>query len=315
MPNTRIENRLRRQSLRMYDNFVEDATSVSHVIEVEYMPCHKTFMYGVIGRHSLRNFVRNLKTWVKNILELDLNIQQFVLSGMSMGVSLEIERHFQTMDELREVYYFTITPVIGTDEIYPRYIPHKSFLDIDSSHRQLFKPPTGYNIFYFECVFKMGSHKKKYNILVSWTLQEFITKVLAWFIRDCRLDGSIEYEIVTLNEDSLPNQLNHMSIKNLYESHRALFPAFYIRPRTIVNIPTIQTIITPIITPIITQQITNIPTEECSVCLEMTPNTIANQHFRDCRHLLCSGCNTECIRTGHITCPQCRGPRRILMNN
>ena len=50
--------------------------------------------------------------------------------------------------------------------------------------------------------------------------------------------------------------------------------------------------------------------EECCVCLEMIPIIPANQHFSECQHVLCSGCNYECIRTRNVRCPLCRGPRR-----
>lgn len=305
----RINNRLSLTSERC-DNFIS-RQNLGSVVQLEYEPCHKIFHFGILQNISLPNFILLAKTWIKNILQLTISIDQINLLAMLNGSLLKVEDHFQSMNELRNVHFYKITPIIGTDEFYPRYIPRRSLQDVESNRRQLFKPPTGYHIYYFECVFKMDQrddHKKKYNVMETWTLDEFIRIILECFIQDCGLDRSKEYEIITLNRTVLPLHHSSQRIKNILLSHPNLFPAFYIREKeeVIINIPipsNIMTIITPII-----QVIPNI--EECCVCLEMIPNILTNQHFSECRHVLCSGCNYECIRTRNVRCPLCRGPRR-----
>jgi len=315
----RVQNRLLRQSQRRFDNYLEEDRQVDRVIQVEYMPCQKIFHYGVIPHISLTSFIRNMKEWVRNYLELDLPIDHFILSGMLQGNLLKVEEHFQTMEELRNVYYFRITPIATTDEINLKYIPRRSLHDVEDRRRILFKPVSGYNIHYFECVFKMDieNHKRRYNIIDTWTLQEFIQKVLEWFIRDCRLDTTKEYEIVSLDGHSLP-LLPQSSIKNLVLSHPPLFPSFYIREKYRINDFDIPPIITPLFTqtiiqPIIENRIINIG--ECSVCWDGVANTRRNQYFQNCTHLLCVSCNNDCIRTRNISCPQCRGERRRSTHN
>ena len=309
---SRINNRLSLSDQRC-DNFIS-RENLGRVIQLEYEPCHKIYHFGILQNISLPNFIVHAKTWIKNILRLDISIDDIILSGTHNGALLRIDEHFQTMDELRNVYYYKITPIIETNDFYPRYIPRISLQERENNRRQLFKPPTGYHIYYFECVFKMeqGDHKRRYNVMETWTLDEFIRKILEWFIQDCCLDRSKQYEIITVDRRLLPLQHSSQCIKNILLTHPNLFPGFYIRERdeVIVNIPipsNIVTIITPIITPII-QVIPSM--EECCVCLEMIPIIRGNQPFSRCSHVICSGCNYECIRTRNITCPLCRGPRR-----
>ena len=310
---SRINNRLSliSQSNGYCDNFIS-RENLDSVIQLEYEPCHKMYHFGILRNISLPNFIIHVKTWLKNILQLTISIEQINLLAMLNGSLLKVEDHFQTMSDLRNVYYYKITPITSTDDFYPRYIPRISLLTVEDNRRQIFKPPTGFHIYYFECIFKMGDHKRKYNVMETWTLDEFIRKILECFIQDCRLDRSKQYEIITLERQVLPLHHSTQRIKNILLSHPNLFPAFYIREKeeVIINIPipiNIINIITPIITPII--QV--IPTmEECCVCLEMIPIIRANQHFSECPHVLCSGCNYECIRTRNVRCPLCRGPRR-----
>ena len=311
---SRINNRLSLTSERC-DNFIS-RENLGSVVQLEYEPCHKMYHFGILQNISLPNFIVLAKSWIINRLQLDFSIDQINLLAMLNGSLLKVEDHFQTMNELRNVCFYKITPIIGTDEFYPKYIPRRSLQEVESNQRQLFKPPTGCYIYYFECVFKMDvnqtNHKRKYNVMETWTLDEFIRNILEWFIHDCGLDRTKQYEIITLNRTVLPLYHSSQRIKNILLSHPNLFPAFYIREKeeVIINIPiptNIINIITPIITPII-QVIPNI--EECCVCLEMIPIIPANQHFSECQHVLCSGCNYECIRTRNVRCPLCRGPRR-----
>jgi len=312
---SRINNRLSLISDRC-DNFIS-RENLGSVVQLEYEPCHKIFHFGILRNISLPNFIVHVKTWIINKLQLTISIDQINLLAMLNGSLLKVGDHFQHMSELRNVYFYKITPTIETNDFYPRYIPRKSLQEVENNQRQLFKPPTGFYIYYFECIFKMGDHKRKYNIMETWTLDEFIRNILEWFIQDCRLDRTKQYEIITLERRVLPLHHSSQRIKNILLSHPNLFPAFYIREKEdiIINIPiptNIMTIITPIITPII--QV--IPTmEECCVCLEMIPNNRVNQPFSRCSHVLCSGCNYECIRTRNITCPLCRGPRGARINN
>jgi len=307
---SRINNRLSLLNERC-DNFIS-RENLGSVVQLEYEPCHKIYHFGILQNISLPNFIIHAKTWIKNILQLTISIEEINLLAMLNGTLLKVEDHFQTMADLRNVYYYKITPILSTNEFYPRYIPRKSLLTIDDNRRQLFKPPTGFHIYYFECVFKMDQrddHKKKYNVMETWTLDEFIQKILEWFIQDCQLDRTKQYEIITLQRRILPLYNSSQRIKNILITHPNLFPAFYIREKAevILNIPipaNIITIITPIITPIVPNM------EECCVCLEMTPIIRTNQYFESCPHVLCSGCNYECIRTRNLRCPLCRGPRR-----
>lgn len=315
---SRINNRLSLTSDRC-DNFIS-RQNLGSVVQLEYEPCHKIFHFGILRNISLPNFIVLAKTWIINRLQLDISINDIILSAMRNGTLLRVDEHFQTMSELQNIYYYKITPTIGTNEFYPRYIPRLSLQEVESNQRRRFIPPSGYYIYYFECVFKMDQrddHKKKYNVMETWTLDEFIQNILEWFIQDCRLDRSKQYEIITVDRRLLPLQHSSQRIKNLLITQPNLFPAFYIRERDefIVNnhIPSnIVTIITPIITPII-QVIPN--TEECCVCLEMIPVIPTNQHFARCFHVLCSGCNYECIRTRNLSCPLCRGPRGPRTDN
>ena len=310
---SRINNRLRLINERC-DNFIS-RENLGSVVQLEYEPCHKMYHFGILRNISLPNFIVHVKTWLKNILQLDISIDDMILSATHNGTLLRVDEHFQTMNELQNVYYYKITPTIGTNEFYPRYIPRTSLQERENNSRQLFKPPTGHHIYYFECVFKMeqGDHKKRYNVMETWTLDEFIRNILEWFIQDCRLDRSKQYEIITVDRRLLPLQHSSQCIKNILLSHPNIFPGFYIRERDeiIVNIPIPANIVT-IITPII--QV--IPTmEECCVCLEMIPNNRVNQPFSRCSHVLCSGCNYECIRTRNLSCPLCRGPRGPRTDN
>ena len=315
---SRVNNRLSMSRLSgNCDNFIS-RENLGRIVEIEYAPCQKIFRYGILRDITLPYFILNVKTWIKNHLDLDITIEQITLSGLFNGTLLKLEEHFQSMNELRNVYSFKILPIIGiivgnSDDFYSRYIPRRSLLDIESNHRSLFIPPSGFYIYYFECVFKMNNHKKKYNVMETWTLDEFIRNILEWFIQDCQLDRSKQYEIITLDRRILPLYNSTQRIKNILITHPNLFPAFYIRERdeVIINIPISRNIInmiTPIITPII-RPITPTMTE-CSICLEMVRDIPSNHHFDGCRHVLCSGCNYECIRTRNLTCPECRRPRR-----
>ena len=311
---TRINNRLRLTNQRC-DNFISHE-NLGSIVQLEYEPCHKIYNFGILRNISLPNFIVHVKTWLRNILGLDISINDIILSALHNGTLLRVDEHFQTMSELQNVYVYKITPTIGTDDFYPRYIPRMSLQEVDSNERRRFIPPTGYHIYYFECVFKMDQrddHKRKYNVMETWTLDEFIQNILEWFIQDNRLNRSKQYEIITLNRTLLPLQHSSQRIKNILISHPNLFPAFYIRERdeVIVNIPIPANIVT-IITPII-QVIPNI--EECCVCLEMIHVIPTNQHFTRCSHVLCSGCNYECIRTRNLSCPLCRSPRGPRRDN
>ena len=72
------------------------------------------------------NFIVLAKTWIINKLQLDISLNDIILSALHNGSLLRVDEHFQTMNELQNVYVYKITPTIGTNEFYPRYIPRLS---------------------------------------------------------------------------------------------------------------------------------------------------------------------------------------------
>ena len=311
---SRVSNRMnmlpRLSSTRLYDNYLSNNV-YDKIIELKYSPCNKFYRYAIIPNINLENFLKNIKIWVKNILRIPADFHDMEVFGWYDNRWLKITEHFQTMEELRNVHSYEIHPKLNSNiTSYFDFIPRYALNEENASHIEIyrFKTPSQINIQYFECTFKMDTYKKRYNIIENWTVSEFMSTVLRWFMEDCRLDETKEYEIVSITGQPLTEISHNMSIKNFMNSNRNLFPAFYIREKSnpIINIPNTSMEIRTIITPIIERIV---PMDDCSVCFESIEDNIQHRRFRGCRHLLCNVCNWNCIRANHINCPQCRRPR------